>query len=189
MIIGVCCIVAFIARFLWTRIWASAHTIIDNPTDQAISFELDGKEYILEPHTSEKISLKGGKHTLVYSGQTTHFEKKSFSLSDLWKDEIDYSIINPTESVYIFYNEIYISGNMSDEEIEKVLPKYECVDEEGNPDTCTEKYLNEVFIQEKVNYGLDEQLPETTSMSRWSKYALRSKLFRAADYLDYLEEE
>lgn len=55
---------------------------------------------------------------------------------------------------------------MSDEEIEKVLPKYECVDEEGNPDTCTEKYLNEVFIQEKVNYGLDEQLPETTSMSR-----------------------
>ena len=80
----------------------SAESVIDNPTEKAITFKLDGKDYTLEPKTSQVIKLSKGEHTLEYLGETTKFTKKAPKFLDT-----DYSVINPTKSLYVLYNEIY----------------------------------------------------------------------------------
>ncbi len=167
----------------------NAQTFVDNPTNEAISFELDGKAYTLEAKSSNYIYLGGGSHTLIYSGETTTFEKQAFGLASVFSPTSQYSVLNPTQSWYIFYNEIYTSGEMSEEEIERALPLYECFDEEGEPDTCTEKYFDDVFIQENVDYGVEQVFPAEVKISNTLKYELRSKLFREEDFFDYIEGE
>ena len=85
------------------RVYSSSKSAeIDNPTEEAITFKLDGKDYTLEPKTSQVIKLPKGEHTLEYLGETTKFTKKAPKFLDT-----DYSVINPTKSLYVLYNEIY----------------------------------------------------------------------------------
>ena len=80
--------------------WFNAgKTTIDNPTDQAITFTLDGKEYTLQPNSSQNVKLARGEHTLVYSGETVKFEKgKGETATDDFLGG-KYALLNPTQSV------------------------------------------------------------------------------------------
>ena len=54
--------------------------IVDNPTDKAISFEVDGKPYKMEPNSTQEIELENGNHTLkTPEGKEINFEKVSGS--------------------------------------------------------------------------------------------------------------
>lgn len=163
----------------------SSSVLIDNPTAQTITFQLDGEEHTLDAKTSKEISLGAGEHTLVFNGETTTFEKASVPFSDLFSYKAKRNILNPTKSEYILSNQIYVSGYMSDEEVERRLPKYDCIDEKGQADKCLEKYINEVFFQEYADYGLDQPLPETAKIS--GKFVIYSKLFRLPAYELYLK--
>lgn len=53
--------------------------IVDNPTDKAISFEVDGKPYKMEPNSTQKIELENGNHTLkTPEGKEINFEKSEW---------------------------------------------------------------------------------------------------------------
>ena len=73
--------------------------VVDNPTDKAISFEVDGKPYKMEPNSTQEIELENGNHTLkTPEGKEINFEKSE------WQSG---SILNPTNSEYVLYTEAY----------------------------------------------------------------------------------
>lgn len=170
------------------NLWETWHTLVDNPTDQSIHFELDGKAYDLAPREYMKLKLKGGIHTLIYSGETFSFQKAELGLLSALAPDTQYSLLNPTQSPYIFYNEIYTSEELSEEEIKMALPRYECPDKEEMSHTCTERTFDDVFIQIRVDYGVEDRLPHEVRMPEHLKYILKSKLFREDDFINFLEE-
>ena len=56
--------------------------VVDNPTDKAISFEVDGKPYKMEPNSTQEIELENGNHTLkTPEGKEINFEKSLIPLT------------------------------------------------------------------------------------------------------------
>lgn len=149
--------------------------LIDNPTDQAISFQLNGKEYNLEAKSNQKIKLADGEHKLVIDGEELSFTKKNL----LEQDNVvlnalsgtPHGVLNPTRSDYVLAHQMYGNG----------------------PDSAWPEdidYSGEVFFQVYADYGLNESLPHTLSMSRGTSYMIKTKLFRIEDYLkEYNIEE
>ncbi len=159
----------------------SAESVIDNPTEEAITFKLDGKDYTLEPKTSQVIKLSKGEHSLEYLGETTKFTKKAPKFLDT-----DYSVINPTKSLYVLYNEIYWE-NLTETEAHEKSSTYDCEDDQGKPDKCPRKFLSDAFIQESVDYGLDEDTPENVDVAKSTRYTIKKKLFRKDDFSRYMD--
>lgn len=150
------------------------NALIDNPTDKAITFQLDGKEYTLEPKTSQSVKLADGEHKLSIDG-----EELTFTKEDPTKDtaallnvfgSTAYAIVNPTRSDYILGYQMY--GNWPDsawpEDIE---------------------YKGQVFFQLKADFDVNEALPNTLSLPRGQNYTVKSKIFRIDDYVAEYGEE
>ena len=71
VVVAVICLIVFIG---W-NMFQKGKALIDNPTDEAITFTLNDKKYSLEPHTSKNISLKDGDHKLVIDDKEFEFTK------------------------------------------------------------------------------------------------------------------
>ena len=173
--------------------WFNAgKTTIDNPTDQAITFTLDGKEYTLQPNSSQNVKLARGEHTLVYNGETTKFEKGK---GETTTDDLlggKYALLNPTKSEYVFYKQIYRSG-ISESAAYDIVATYDCPttgDFAAKGEKCPFKFYNDAFIEVVADYGITSDLPERASTRRkGATYVIRSKLFRWADFKKYMTEE
>lgn len=75
---------------------------------------------------------------------------------------------------------------MGDEELENILPKYEC-ETDGKPDICDYEEIDTLYFERIVSYGLNEQLPNQIKVSH-KQYDIRSKLFRLSKFLSYMEK-
>ena len=100
--------------------------------------------------------------------------------------DTDYSVINPTKSLYVLYNEIYWE-NLTETEAHEKSSTYDCEDDQGKPDKCPRKFLSDVFIQESVDYGLDEDTPENVDVAKSTRYIIKKKLFRKDDFSRYMD--
>lgn len=154
---------------IW-RIWEGRSVIIDNPTDQEISFEIDGKNYHLAADSSQKITLKNGEHSLKIDGEEYSFKKKGFTFEGGIDAVLDqgigaakYAILNPTQSLYVLSYEYY---------------------GDGEPEYPEDQDFDAVYFEVRADYGLDESYPDTISLSKGTKGVFKTKLFRGRDYLE-----
>lgn len=171
--------------------WFNAgKTTIDNPTDQAITFTLDGKEYTLQPNSSQNVKLARGEHTLVYSGETVKFEKgKGETATDDFLGG-KYALLNPTQSVYVYYKQIY-TKNMSESAANSIVSTFDCPEggEFKAGEKCPFKLYDDAFIEVNADYGVNSSLPGTATIGKRSTYTIKSKLFRIDDFEKYMSEE
>lgn len=159
-----------IGGLLAWRAWEGRSVIVDNPTDEEISFQIDGKTYHLSAETSEKITLKNGEHTLKIDGEEYPFKKEGFALKGGVNAVLDqglgaakYAILNPTQSVYVLSHEYY---------------------GDGDPEYPEDQDFDAVYFEVRADYGLDESYPDTISLSKGTKGAFKTKLFRGREYLE-----
>lgn len=154
---------------IW-RIWEGRSVIVDNPTDQKISFQIDGKTYHLSANSLQKITLKNGEHRLKIDGEEYSFKKKGFTFEGGIDAVLDqgigatkYAILNPTQSMYVLSYEYY---------------------GDGDPEYPEDQNFDAVYFEVIADYGLDESYPDTISLSKGTKGVFKTKLFRAWEYLE-----
>lgn len=163
---------------------------LDNPTAEAITFELNGKSYTLEAFSTQKVKRKIGKNTLkTPSGHTIEFETDANNPA---------SIINPSGSEYVVYAKLFYFSK--DEISYKILfDRYKGFFQ--NVDLNQKKYFapmsvtNEFYIDAsyyKWNYGLGEDFESeipAQKLEEWQKKLnfselFKVKIFRADDFLN-----
>lgn len=154
---------------IW-RVWEGRSVIVDNPTDQEISFQIDGKTYHLSANSSQKITLKNGEHRLKIDGEEYSFKKKGFTFEGGIDAVLDqgigatkYAILNPTQSMYVLSYEYY---------------------GDGDPEYPEDQDFDAIYFEVRADYGLDESYPDTISLSKGTKGTFKTKLFRAWEYLE-----
>lgn len=167
-------IVLGLAGFAGYNMFQKGKAIIDNPTDQAITFTLDGKEYSLEPKTSKEIGLKDGAHKLSINGEELTFtkgeESKDQSVIDGLFTTAALAIVNPTLSDYVLAYQMYGNGPDS-----------------ARPDD--QPITGKVYFEANVTFNLDQVFPDSYSVARGRSYTVINKLYRMADYItEYADE-
>lgn len=167
---------------------ASRVVVIDNPTGQQITFQLNGTDYSIDAGGKQTIHLDEGEHTLKIGEEEKKFTKPVFTFK--WSmfagRSKQLSVLNPTESTYILWHEVY-GKDLTEEKVDSLLPTYDC-EIDGEPDTCNHKEIDDLYFESVVDYTLDQHFPDEVKMSRGASYVLRSKLFRLDDFIAYIEE-
>lgn len=157
-----------LAGFAGYNMFQKGKALIDNPTDQAITFTLDGKEYSLEANTSKEIGLKDGDHKLSINGEDFSFTKgeasKDQSVIDGLFTTASLAIINPTLSDYMLAYQMYGNGPDS-----------------ARPDD--QPITGKVYFEADVTFDLGQPFPDSYSVARGRTYTVINKLYRLSDYL------
>lgn len=77
---------------------------IDNPTNNPITVQIDETSYNIDPVSMIEVNLEYGKHQLKYDGQELTFHNGG-------RTNNTPAIINPTQSVYVFYKQCFMNEN------------------------------------------------------------------------------
>lgn len=163
--------------------------VLDNPTTTRIKVQIDDDYYVIPEQTSVNVTLSAGRHTLIYAGDNVSFVVNP-------KDQP--AVINPTLTPYVLYRQIYQDDSGKDqwEEIAVNQALTEYVLEDGEIVHLPWKYTaGELFFNRydfNWHYGVNEPLPEVYWNSSDYDYIDtlgRVKLFRLADFYDYLESQ
>ena len=145
----------------------------DNPTDNAITFKLDGEEITLAAHQTQKLIIEPGKHQLqLADGNTVEIEQKAGA---------NRSILNPTASPYVFWKTIYGAVSLP---MEYHQIRYNDTVYEGPFDVSNEYLITRVGNQ-PWRFGLDEQIPDTVAVNndRQTYNLIFSKAYRLPDFV------
>lgn len=164
---------------------------MDNPTEKAIQVKIDSTVYDLPPNSGMTVDLSAGQHSLAYNGESLKFFVKPNDQG---------SVINPTLSNYIFFNEIYVVEGREDKaeaEYEKIKNAYfhPFVLETGDTISVPFKVIeNQLFIEQYEYYwhfGITEPYKNVRlNMGNTSLATVnRSKLFRENDFFQYIGTE
>ena len=165
---------------------------VDNPTTQPIQLQIDDQHYEIPQQSSVEVTLPAGRHTLTYQGDTVSFVVNP-------KDQP--AIINPTLTPYVLFSMIYQDDSAHKdggpwEDIARESSLTEYVLDDGEVVQLPWKYTaGELFFNRydfNWHFGINEALPEI--YYDYSDYDYidtreRVKLFRWADFLDFLVEE
>ena len=187
---------------------SSAEHWIDNPTDKEIVINIDGTDITIPAQSGINYNFEFGKHTLTYNGSSVNFMAKPPMMA---------CIINPTQSNYIFYKNMYV--NEADERatesymawLKKQISSETTIILNDSLQTMPLPFqiVNDLFIEE-INYNWDYYLEETIPANVVLRDALvtkrnrsladdpnyqagkfqtvKSKIFRETEFLDYLKE-
>lgn len=138
-------------KYLFDSYYYRGTTYADNPTDQAITFTLDGTAHTIDAHSMKTIELDPGQHILI----TPNGEERRF---DVGSEDMK-SILNPTESTYPIWYIQYGEGKVKNIQYGEVTTSIGDDVYIGPMRTHSE-----VYIQRSGNYpfryGLDEQFPD-----------------------------
>lgn len=162
---------------------------IDNPTDKEIKVSIDGNELVIPAKSSVNHTFEYGKHQLTYNGQSLNFiVKPTKSYND--------GFINPTQSNYYMYQAYYSTKGQTrkNEMIKNVKTFQVTINGEPWDIELPVKIINDVFIERYYgkygvawSYGINDKLPEQISFEKSTTSApIRYKLFREADFIEYL---
>ena len=164
--------------------------LIDNPTDKEIKVAIDGNELVIPAKSSVNHTFEYyGKHQLTYNGQSLNFiVKPTKSYND--------GFINPTQSNYYMYQAYYSTKGQTrkNEMIKNVKTFQVTINGEPWDIELPVKIINDVFIERYYgkygvawSYGINDKLPEQISFEKSTSSApIRYKLFREADFIEYL---
>lgn len=92
------CMTTFLISCSGTSYW------IDNPTNEAITVYIDDTAYNIPALSTIKTSVSYGKHQLKYDGQQLTFHNAGRT------NDVP-AMINPTQSTYVFYRQIFMNEN------------------------------------------------------------------------------
>lgn len=151
--------------------------VLDNPTKEAISCNVDGIDYTVVAKGRRYLQLSNGEHYMVYDGDTTTFVKEA-------KD--GGSILNPTGSTYVIWG--YQFGGPMYVCILWELQKIEGEYYSGPYTPLTEPYIKRFNgkPEGKWYWGLDEAVPTDKSIRlpfmKGDKEYWVGKLFRYEDF-------
>lgn len=168
---------------------------IDNPTGEQIVVSVDDTEYTIPPTSGLDVEIEYGKHTLKYGDQ---------SITVFVKSSVDKKvIINPTQSNFINYSQLYVVDGTDDETFESFYEHFikingDSIDIKIEGDTVRVfapiKVYNGLFIEHTQNsweYGLDEDLADNaTIFSDTGEHfqTSRKKIFREKDFWDFFND-
>ncbi|WP_010251025.1 hypothetical protein [Myroides injenensis] len=183
---------------------------IDNPTDKPITVYIDNISYDIPANTKKEVSIEYGKHQLKYNGQELTFHNGG-------RVNSTQAIINPTQSNYVFYKQIFMDPN--DERATEEFANWAIKTQSDSlrlkiNDSITTIFVpfqvsNKLFIDKhdfNWTYNVDEPMPEgitlsspiVTSRNRQLKndpnYKAGKfqeaiyKIYREQDFKDYLKQ-
>lgn len=164
--------------------------LIDNPLQKNITVTLDGKVHELAPKSYIEIELGNGTHTLEYAGHTARFNVIEGAKG---------GIINPTLSNYYVHYIVYMedTGLTRQKRLERerfYLGSSRIKTDWVNGHEITGGFRKENgIVIENYNsvehnwvLGLDDDYK--TSYTSSSAVGVFGKIFREADYINFLEE-
>lgn len=181
---------------------------IENPTDQDITVALDGVNIAVPAKSGIDHEFEYGRHTMTYDGNSVNFIVKPSKMK---------CFVNPTQSNYIFYKNMYINEDdeRATEEYKTWLQKQITsqteiiVNDSLVSLSLPFQIVNDLFIEKtKYNwdYHLDESIPANVTLQnavvtrrnralandpnyQAGKFqTVKSKIFREEDFLAYLKE-
>gem|GEM_PF-5964724 len=88
--------------FLWGNISGMFHITADNPTSEEVSFYFGGKEYTLAPYEKKEI------FTIPFKTYLYTIQEETLPVISDWNAK--YHFLNPTDSLYIMYSDIYCTN-------------------------------------------------------------------------------
>lgn len=158
--------------------------VLDNPTNEEITFIIDADSYTLKAGERQLINLTDGSHSLKVEGKEVSFQKTA---------EDGGSIINPTKSNYVLWTELY-TDTEPNQSILRMMQQEITLD--GESYTGPFAVVNDYYIKRGEGtstlwkWGLDEELPDTyytESMGSNFQFKL-AKIFRASDFKVAIEK-
>lgn len=137
---------------------------IDNPTEEPITVYIDDKAYDVPAKTKIEINVAYGKHQLKYKDEALTFHNGG-------RTNNVQAIINPTQSTYVFYKQLFINENDergTEEYIEWAIRTQSDSIRLKLNDSITTVFVpfratNDIFIQKSAfdwKYNIDEPMPE-----------------------------
>ncbi len=152
---------------------------ISNPTDNAITVKLDGKNYNLPPNSFVKVKLDVGNHSYEYNGSKIDF---------LVTVENEGGVINPTETAHILFHMVYETKNSktnfspgnNNVSIEGVVY-------EGSVNIVKSKIIDNKM--ERVKYELDRPFPKQIKVYSGTDGNIHTKIFMPKDFINFYEKE
>lgn len=154
--------------------------VLDNPTEQALSFSIDDKSYTLAAGERQLIELADGKHSIKVGEVATEIDKAP---------EDGGSIINPSAATYVIWTELYTDKEPSPMMLSTMQREIELNGQTyaGPFETTSELYIkrNDGSSFGRWKWGLDEEMPEsyyTESMGSNFQFKI-AKIYRATDFV------
>lgn len=154
-------------------------TLIDNPTNEAISVSIDGKLYEVPANQLLKIELAEGEHKLTCARYNLKDEK-------LILDPTIYGVINPTKSKYVIYNIIY-----TEKDLKSKFQPYEVEGREiysllGAPEVTTDLFIPDRTLGKG---NIDDKEPSVESYNSINQdYSFLTKIFRLNDFFEFYDK-
>lgn len=145
--------------------------IIDNPTSEKISVQIDDQNHVIEAHSFKIIGLETGEHTLNGEHKFIY-------------DFIHQGVLNPTRSTYYIYKRFYGSVAKKDSVFQNA-PVLKIADKEYRfTDTISAYFIQDFY------YNLNENFPDWTNSQKDSlKIDSRKKIFRKEDFEVFYKKE
>lgn len=133
-------------------------TYVDNPTDNSVTFTLDGTSYTVDAHSVKEIELKEGTHTII----TPKGETRTFKV---FPNDMK-SILNPTESTYAIWYVQYGEGKVGNIRHGEVRTSIGDDVYVGPMKTRSEIYIAH-HGKYPFRYGLDEPFDDVVYVDKW----------------------
>jgi hypothetical protein len=155
---------------------ATVSFTIDNPTEAALTFSIDGTKYDLAPRASAPLTLKPGLHVLAapLSGRVEFMVRVGLG-------EV---LINPTFSNYVIAQQLYAVDAQAAKGFGSFANE---VILEGVSFTGAIRLQSGLFIQKTWRYDVGEAFPDEVTVSGPGKGDLTNKIFRQADFVQFAE--
>lgn len=183
---------------------------MDNPTNEPITVYIDEQAFEIPANTKIAVDLEFGKHQLKYNDQIVNFHNGG-------RVNQSQAIINPTQSNYVFYKQIFMDKSdvrSTDEFFEWALKTQSDSLRFVVNDTLMTLFVpfqvsNKVFISKSDfnwKYNVDEPMPQTVDLSnpmvtRRNRQLLNDpnyqagrfqetvyKIYREQDFIDFIQE-
>ncbi len=145
--------------------------IIDNPTSEKISVQIDDKKYDIEARSFKTIELEKGEHVLNGKHKFTY-------------NFIHHGVLNPTRSTYYLYKRFYGSVAKKDSIFQNASVLKIADKEYRFTDTISDYFIQDFY------YNLNENFPDWTNSKKDSlKIDSRTKIFRKKDFEAFYKKE
>ncbi len=182
IIIALLLIIAFCAYGYYDLVLKdkiNGSTLIDNPTSQAITVQIDGQTYQVPANQYVKIDLELGKHKISC-------KQTGLSNEELNIDPVPYGVINPTQSKYVIYNIIFTEKDLRSRFKPYQVEGREIYSLLGEPRVTTDLFIPDL-TSGKGN--IDDKEPSSQSYNRMNQdYAFLTKIFRLADFFEFYDK-
>ena len=163
--------------------------VMDNPTDASVTFKIDGKSFTLNAKESRTETLAVGSHVMEVPGRS---EPITFEQKDSYRK----SLVNPTGSLYIIWDEIY-TNNPNSSVHGAMHGGTSLVTVNGKEYEGMYTSVKDYFVaresEQPWRWGVDEEIPDEITVGNFrsgSTYSLKyGKLYRADDFVEAHERE